>query len=177
MKANVTVFLAALLLLGSLFTGCAKDEAVIPEDTLPTQTEPTIAEGFDILGGVWNVYGVYHNNRLVEVSSIEALEQMYSGTLLSFSEDGTFLYCNPIFSEGNYIKKSESTFMLKVTRSYRLDYVDGKVIEVESENPPTISYLVTLVDGGAMLRFAQMDPMTGREVTDTMPLLFAPAAE
>lgn len=176
MRKKAIWVLAALLLFACLTGGCAED-APIPAETQPTQTEPTVAEGYEILGGTWTVYGVYYNNRLVELSTIEALEQLYSGTLLSFSEDGTFLYCNPIFSEGNYFKKSDNTFMLKVMRSYRLDYVDGKVIEVESENPPTISYLVTLVEGSKMLRFAQMDPMTGREVTDTMPLLFAPAAE
>lgn len=148
--------------------GCGKD---VPDES-ETITPAITAEGYDAVGGTWEVCGLYKDDKYIELSSVEALAEMYDSTFLSASEDGTFLFCNMFFYEGNYSKKSENTFVFTVSRIYRLSYEDGEVIEIEDENPRRVSYIATLSDEGNKLRFAEMDPMTGQEKLDELPLVF-----
>lgn len=163
---------AILLVLTLLCCGCGKDSKNFVQE--PTQiqetTEPTIAPGYEVLGGTWKAHGLYYNDRLIELSSNEALAQLYDTDMLIFSEDGSFLYYSLFFYEGTYAPKSEGVYTLNVERCYRLELVDDQMQEVEATLESPRTYLLTAAEDG-MFRLAKMDLMTGLEMADDMPLL------
>lgn len=162
------IIITALLLAGLLCVGgCAQETAEIPTEAT---TQQTIAQGYDVIGGTWEVTGLYYNGKLVELSQSEALMDLYDTVYFTASEDGSFLLYNMFFYEGSYEQREDGNFLLLVDRCFRLTMEDGEVVEAESESGSGRSYLLTVVSEGK-LRMARMDPMTGQEQTDDLPML------
>lgn len=146
-----------------------------PEVTEEPTPEPTAApaDGYDVLGGTWKVGGIYYGNTLIDISQYPEIASIYDAEYLSFRKDGTFLYTNLLFSSGTYERLSWNSFLLKTERIYMMDYQDGQVVEKDLETSSKTSWIVTIVSGEmAGLRFATMDPITGKEKVDEYPIIF-----
>lgn len=80
-----------------LLTSCGT-QATEPSPTEISFSETTsenpvpAADGFETLGGSWEVGAVYYNNRIVDIKDVSALADMYDTVLLYFNEDGTYTH-------------------------------------------------------------------------------------
>lgn len=185
MMAMKKKFLFPALLLALLLTGCGSPKDVPEEPTVPPETaiETTLppAEGFNTLGGTWEVGGFYYKGQIVDIHNNEALEHLYDTHLLIFHPDGTFLYMPSIFfSEGEYKSydsaAGQESYLLNTQRVYRLSYEDGEVTEKDSTDTTKTKYLVTILDENT-LKLSPFDPITGRAKSDTDPLIFSRSHE
>lgn len=140
-------------------------------------TEP--ADGYDELGGTWEVGGIYYKRNLVDIHDIPALEDLYDTTFLSFNEDGTFLYINLFFTSGTYIRLDDgNSFLLKTEREYRVDFKDGEAVEIESESSTKTSHIVSLKsDDENSLAFNEYDPITGKAKANDDPIIFVKSGQ
>lgn len=197
MKSKAIFVIIILCVTIFLFTGCGQakkpTEQVITEPTIqpeidtqePVVTEEptpeptaTPADGYGVLGGTWKVGGIYYGNTLIDISQYPEIASIYDAEYLIFNQDGTFLYTNLFFSSGIYERLSGNSFVLKTERVYMMDYQDGQVVEKDMENSPKTSWIVTIVNGEMPgLRFAAMDPMTGKEKLDADPIIFVKASD
>lgn len=164
------VLLFILLLTFTLLTAGCSDAA--PVDSETTSEAVVSAEGYDIIGGSWEVNGVYYRNKWVNLSTNEAIADLYDTTYLFINENGTYTYYDLFIHEGVYKRQSDNTFILLDSRCYRLSYENGEAVEIESTDDTDARYLITLLNDENTFRLGRMDPMTGQETTDGMPLRF-----
>lgn len=177
MKFAKAVLLSFFLL--ALLPGCGSQEnRSAGKESVPLKAaEPVqIADGYEELGGLWEVGGVYYQNKVIDIHDVPGLESMYSATFLNFREDGTFLYIRHFFTEGSYQRLhdgADNTFLLKEDRVYRLDIQDGEIITIESEASGDGKYVVMLINGDEnSLIFGQYDPLTGKIKANSEPIIF-----
>lgn len=166
---------AVLILTMLLLVGCA------PMNTNePTKTSSTTkgVDGYDVLGGFWQVYGVYYQRReeVLPLFEVDGLAGLYENTALTFHEDGTFEYYNLFIYKGTYTRRSDDTFLLKQEHAYKWTDAEGDIQQEEISNASARSFLLTIQPDG-LLRFSEMDPMTGQEIVDGMPLAFQKATD
>lgn len=137
----------------------------------PSVIEPPDAEGYDILGGTWQVNGTVVKNQFVYLADNPALADLYDSVYLTFSSDGSFNFDNLYIHEGTYslykTANGELSFLLKCTSVYRLAYEDGEVVKKDSTDDSYPSYLVTIDSGNPNeLTFSDFDPFLGKAKSD-----------
>ena len=157
------------------------DEAVTninPNDSEPYLSDnntPQIeqADGYLQIGGTWEVGGLYFEENLIKLEDYPGIKSMYSGVFLIFKEDGTFIYDDVFFNSGTYERLGNFSFLLKTDRVFRMDFIDGEVVEIEMENAQKTPHIVTLTyDGIEGLRYAKYDAFTGNELINSDILVF-----
>ena len=131
------------------------------------------ADGYLEIGGLWEVGAIVYKNQILSIHDVLGLEDLYDTTYLSFSDDGSFLYINLYFTSGTYSRLKDNSFLLKTERVYRLDYQDGKAIEVDSTSEKHDSYIITLItDDENTLAFNKYDAITGKARANDDALYF-----
>ncbi len=165
-----SLFIMVLVLSLSMLFGCAKFE--IPEnlpelaDKIPSRTP----EGFDYLGGSWEVGAIYYEGHLIDIHDNEAIEDLYDTIFLTFLDDGTFSYFDIFFSEGSYEKHGDA-FLLKETRSYRLVIEGDEFYEKEFESDSNMIYILEPLDENT-LSLSEYDPVMDAPAVNDEPYIF-----
>ena len=168
--------LAIILLLVLLLSACGAVEqpsspettaASIPETT--TQTEGPAADGFDVLGGSWEVGAVYNNGRIIDIKDVPALADLYDTVYLNFRQDGTFTHFNLWIFDGEYTrsKNKENSFIL--TRKTEKVLKDGQLTTEPYDG--TLKHIVTVLDKNT-IQLGEYDPITGEARSNPAPLIF-----
>ena len=152
------VIIAALVFLCCMSMGCTLDNR-----------ESLDQPDYSSISGMWTVSGVLYEGKLIELSQYEQIAKMYDAILLKIEEDGSFLYIDYVFYEGQCQQHNENEFILPVSRRYTLDFVDGEVQEIEKDNSTEKRYRILVVDEG-VINMAAIDPETGLESADIMPM-------
>ena len=93
----------------------------------------------DILVGQWVIGGVFTDNKLIDISSVDALKDLYDGVYLTISADGSFVMLNGIFvGEGNWenidTSEYEHAYLLSEHQSYRYTFENGKLEETQHKD-------------------------------------------
>lgn len=150
LRKKITIILTGIISIFSLM-GCSNFEADSREtNNYIEESECTITDGFDILGGTWSVGAIYYKNNMVDIHDNDALEDLYDTIFLTFNEDGTFVYLNSYNYKGNYIKcKTEDEFdsyLLETTSLSRYTLENGSVVEKEVESDALKKFIITLLD-------------------------------
>ena len=168
--------LSVFLLLMFLLSACgAPEQPSAPETTaepIPettAQTEPPAADGFDALGGSWEVGAVYNNSRIIDIQDIPALADLYDTVSLNFRQDGTFTHFDLWIFDGEYTrsKNKENSFIL--TRKTEKVLKDGQLITEPYDG--TLKHIVTVLDGNT-IQLEEYDPITGEAKPSPEPLIF-----
>ena len=167
--------LFATMLALVLCPGCATQgtaSQTTQQDDAPTEATgatgfaaPTEAEGYDILGGTWEVAAVTIEDKIVPVDAVESLADLYDSVFLGFSKDGTFEYRNNVFiTRGQYTpyEDKEGVFVLRAQTTSRATVEDGKITETEGESSDKAYLVVTREDLENALGFVEIDPTTGK---------------
>lgn len=131
-------------------------------------------DGFSVIGGTWKVGGIYSRGRLIDVHDHDAIDSMYSTTLLSFNEDGSFVYLRTLNERGTWAEKEpgrEDYFILKTESSFVYDLQDGSLIEKETETSHQKKYLVTILDENTFA-LNEYDSITGKAKANDDPYYF-----
>ena len=94
-------------------TDSEENDTTEEEESSINEPETTpVADGYEILGGVWEVGAIYYPERkmTIDIKDNDNLASMYSGVLITFSEDGTFfMYYAGLYPEkGNYQRYDSS---------------------------------------------------------------------
>lgn len=166
-----------------MLSGCAqkveKTELIdnTPESTTSAPKE-TPADGYDELGGLWEMEAFYYKNQFISIHEDELLEDLYDTTFLAFDEDGTCQYWHSFITDAEYRRyepdgASASMFLLDVQGTYFLDLQDEKLVKQEATDskPQKAKYLVTLLDENT-LQFDTFDPISGNAAAASEPMLF-----
>lgn len=184
LRKTVTLFLVCVLISG-LCAGCTSTKsaettvattAAIPSDSntvaveAPT-VEQTAAEGFETLGDLWAIRGIFYKNNLIDVHDNDALQDLYDSNYLTFSEDGTFHYMFFNIQRGKYTMQKNGTFLLKTESVFTYDITADGLVEKEVENPTLTTYLLTLLDDDTFL-LNEYDPMIGKAAADSTDYIF-----
>lgn len=184
MKGKNTFILCALCL--CLLSACGKGGSSSTADSAPEPAEPVEltaeepapaepADGYDQLGGSWEVGGTVYKNKLIDVRAEASLQNMYDGILLGFDEDGSFIRVNNVLvTTGSYIRLSEDSFLLKSERKYRMAFEDGKLAEKDVKTEGIANHIVSVQDwnGEKCLYFNEYDAITGKAKANDDPLIF-----
>lgn len=121
------------------------------------------ADGYDILGGqLWEIGGIYYNNRLIDIHDDPTLELLYSCRSLNFDENGTFQHVFLYYlSEGSYQRfgSDRYRFLLKEEKNLVLDSNSDTYVENESE--PKHTYLITVIDENT-IEYVEFDPIMSK---------------
>ena len=172
-KRSLVVFLTFVMVL-CLLPGCDR----VPES--PTPTLPaladtgsgTIADGYDVLGGTWQVGGVYYKKHLIDITDNDDLEKFYFTTYLFFHEDESFLYMDKVGNwRGEYTGKGDGAFILKTNSVSVYDLTENGLVERELDSSDPTSYLVTVLDDNT-LQLDEFDPAMGNAAADSYTLVF-----
>lgn len=181
MKKRDLLFTSFLLLV--MLAGCTqKAEKTEPTDGAPGSAAPapteTPADGYDELGGLWEMEAVYYKNQFISIHEDELLEDLYDTTFLAFDEDGTCQYWHSFITDAEYRRyepdgANTSMFLLDVQGTYFLDFQDEKLVKQEATDskPQDAKYLVTLLDE-TTLQFDTFDPISGNTAAASEPMLF-----
>lgn len=140
------------------------------EDTI----SPSAPKGFSVIGGTWKVGGIYSRGRLIDIHDHDAIESMYSTTIISFNEDGSFVYLRTFNERGSWAEKETGTddcFLLKTESSFVYDLQDGSLVEKETETTRQKQYLVTILDENTFA-LNEYDSITGNAKANDDPYYF-----
>ena len=132
------------------------------------QNQPN-ADGYDILGGSWEVGAVCYDGKVVDVHDNDALASLYDNTFLEFYRGGTFTYINLRIYGGDYTrsKKQEDSFIL--TRNTETNMVNGeRKTEAYSGNT---KHIIQIIDRNT-IEFSEYDPVIGAKKVDESTLIF-----
>ena len=157
-------------------SGCLKDQIAEKFPDLPQKLPSSSAEGFDYLGGSWEVGAIYYEGHLIDIHDHETIEGLYDTIFLSFMEDGTFSYYDIFFSEGEYVKYEdknfpENTFLLKTTRSYRYVFEGEEFVEEDFPSDSNVIYILEPLDENTF-SLSEFDPVMGAPVVNYEPYIF-----
>lgn len=157
-----------------LLTSCGT-QATEPSPTEISFSETTsenpvpAADGFETLGGSWEVGAVYYNNRIVDIKDVSALADMYDTVLLYFNEDGTYTHINLWIFSGEYTRSRNQNSGFLLTRKTVTSFKDGKLITEPYDGK--VKEIVKVIDDNT-IQLADYDPITGDIKVDSMPLVF-----
>lgn len=174
------IWLTSLILVPMLLCmGCGSDVSGSQQEgvsTNPTGYAQVVeAEGYEILGGTWEVAAITYEDKIVPISSTEALADMYDTTFLGFSKDGSFEYRRNVYiTRGSYIpyEGKDGSFILQGATSSRATIEDGKITETQAE-PSSVAYLVvTTEDSENVLGFVEFDTDARSMKAGSSPLYF-----
>lgn len=168
--------LAIILLLVLSLSACGSAEqptapetsaTTMPETTV--QTETPAADGFDALGGSWEVGAVYNNGRIIDIKDVPALADLYDTVYLNFRQDGTFTHFDLWIFDGEYTrsKNKENSFIL--TRKTEKVLKDGQLTAEPYDG--TLKHIVTVLDKNT-IQLGEYDPITGEAKSSPAPLIF-----
>ncbi|MBP3894116.1 MAG: Ltp family lipoprotein [Atopobiaceae bacterium] len=167
-----TMAFASILAL-ALCAGCgAQDAASQPEQQEAQASEatgyaaPSEAEGYEVLGGTWEVAAITHDDKVIPVDAVDGLANLYDNVFLGFSKDGTFEYrSNAIYvTRGTYAPygDKDGVYLLKAETVSRATIDDGKITETEGEDSDRAFLVATDETVENMLGFAEIDLTTGK---------------
>lgn len=185
MRKQLNILFLTICMLFML-AGCGSSKELQTQAESPTsevaETVETVieeepaAEGYEKLGGMWivgGVYwqsgGVYHRDKLIDVHDNEALEDLYDSVILSFNRDGSFMYANGWIYGGEYIKSATNDNAYILTSTSKLVFKDGELVEEEYSG--TTKHLITFI-GENTFEFTEYDPITGKARANDYPLVF-----
>ncbi len=171
-KKLFTIILIICML--AFIAGCGANSATTQSEDAAGETEVTYeeepaAEGYETIGGLWMVGGIYYNNRLIDVHDNAALYDLYDSVMLSFNRDGSFMYANGWIYTGEYTKSTtvENSYLLTLTERHVLK--DGKLVAEEYSDKS--KDIITMIDENTF-QFSQFDAITGKAAANDEPLLF-----
>ena len=150
-----------------------RDESLLAETVQGDNTADT-QEGYERIGGTWKVGGIYSRNRLIDIHDNDTLASMYNTTMITFNEDGSFIYLKTFNDRGTWSKKSsagQNTFFLKTESSYTYDLQNGALVEKESETAAKKQYIASMLDENTFI-LNEYDPVTGKAKAGDHPYLF-----
>ena len=150
-----------------------RDESLLAETVQGDNTADT-QEGYERIGGTWKVGGIYSRNRLIDIHDNDTLASMYNTTMITFNEDGSFIYLKTFNNRGTWSKKSsagQNTFFLKTESSYTYDLQNGALVEKESETAAKKQYIASMLDENTFI-LNEYDPVTGKAKAGDKPYLF-----
>lgn len=150
-----------LLLLAVPLTACAKEKvestksesiAEQLESTVEveSETEAVSEKRNDIVIGQWAVGGVFTDNKLIDISTVDALKDLYDGIYLTVSDDGSFVMLNSIFvGEGDWeeinTSEYEHAYLLSEHQSYRYTFDSGKLDQTDPK-PSEKKYVMCITN-------------------------------
>ena len=92
-----------------------RDESLLAETVQGDNTADTqegYQEGYERIGGTWKVGGIYSRNRLIDIHDNDTLASMYNTTMITFNEDGSFIYLKTFNDRGTWSKKAQPVKIL-----------------------------------------------------------------
>lgn len=143
----------------------------------PTETDTLSADtpdGFSVIGGTWKVGGIYAKGRLVDIHDHDAIESMYRTTIVTFNEDGSYVYLRTFNERGSWMEKEPGRadcFIMNTESTFMYDLQDGSLVEKETETTRQKQYIVTILDENTFA-MNEYDPITGRAKANDDPYLF-----
>ncbi len=150
----------------------------IDDKSLPKEEEKEVVaeipEGYPVIGGTWKVGGIYFKGNLIDINDNDAIESIYDTTMITFNEDGTFVYLKMYNDRGVWSEKkqgSEDSFILKTESTFMYDLQNGSLVEREIESSNMTQYIATLLDENTFI-LNQYDSITGKAKVNDVPFLF-----
>jgi hypothetical protein len=167
MILSVVLPLVLLTSCGTQVTEPSPTEISFPETT--SEIPVPAADGFETLGGSWEVGAVYYNNRIVDIKDVSALADMYDTVLLYFNEDGTYTHINLWIFSGEYTRSKNQNSAFLLTRKTVTSFKDGKLITEPYDGK--VKEIVKVIDDNT-IQLADYDPITGDTKIGSTPLFF-----
>jgi hypothetical protein len=149
--------------------------SIVPSETAASE----IAKGFDSIGGAWKVGAIYYNGTLIDINDNDALASHYDSEILTFNEDGSFVYMKKYGDKGNWALKGEEEeglFMLQTASVFTYDLENGMLVEKEVETSSKRNYIAELADENTLF-LQEYDVITGKGRADKDPLVFVKQGE
>ena len=149
----------------------ASDESLSNEEVEVIADDPA---GYPVIGGTWKVGGIYYKGHLIDINDNDAIESMYDTTMITFNEDGTFVYLKMYNDRGIWSEKkqgSEESFILKTESTFRYDLQNGSLVEKETETSNKKQYIVTFLDENTFI-LNEYDSITGKAKVNDDPYIF-----
>ena len=186
-RAFCTLFAGLLALV--LFSSCSTSESTdqgAQSQAETSSSEPTgfvaetEAEGYEVLGGNWEVAAITYEDKIVPVSAVDALADLYDSTFLGFSKDGTFEYRKNVFiTRGKYVpyESKEGAFILKAETISRATIDDGKITETDGDKSEKAYLVVTSENIENTLGLVEIDSSTGKTKAGEKPIYFTKRGE
>ena len=182
----------AISIVFAFLAACGKNEqankTLSSTETAHTETESRAAEaesplnapeGYETIGGEWKVGGIVYKGALIDINDVEALEDLYDNTLLTFNEDGSFVYLKTFNNRGSWAEKqpgSDLRFILKTESVFRYTLENGLLTETEAESTNLKQYIVTMLDANTFVLY-EYDDITGEAKANDTPCIFVKQGE
>ena len=161
----------------------SEDAKAAEESEITTQEEgdnsPDAPEGYLTIGGSWKVGGIVYKGSLIDVEDASSLEDLYDNVLITFNEDGSFVYLKTYNDRGSWSEKqqgSDNRFLLKTESVFRYDIQNGALTEKEVESADLKQYIVIMLDANTFVLY-EYDDITGKEKADDNPCIFVKEGE
>lgn len=137
-------------------------------------------DGYDVVGGTWKVRGVYIKGHLIDTTDVEAIESMYETIMVTFNDDGSFVYLQKIINDRGIWSRinggSQESFMLKTESTFKYDLVNGSLQEKETETTNHKQYVVSFLDE-TTFSLNEYDAITGKAKANEDPYIFVKQGE
>ena len=151
-------------------------------EDLPAAEEALAAEtpeGYSAIGGTWVVGGIYYEGHLIDITDSDALESLYDTNVLTFNEDGSFVYLKMYNDRGGWSLKgrdAENVFILNTESVFKYDLENGALVEKEIESSDKKQYIAVLLDENTFA-LSEYDSLTGKAKADDDPYFFVKQGE
>ena len=152
------------------------------DESPSNKAEEVIAEtpeGYPVIGGTWKVGGIYYKGHLIDINDNDAIESMYDTTMITFNDDGTFVYLKMYNDRGVWSEKKqgfEDSFILKTESTFMYDLQNGSLVEKETETSNKKQYIATLLDENTFV-MNEYDSITGKAKANDDPYIFVKQGE
>ena len=160
-----------------------EDTKAVEEAETTTQKagedSPGTPEGYLTIGGSWKVGGIVYKGSLIDIEDVEALEDLYDNVLITFNEDGSFVYLKTYNDRGSWSEKlqgSDNRFLLQTESVFQYDLQSGALTEKEVEAADLKQYIVIMLDANTFVLY-EYDDITGKEKADDNPCIFVKEGE
>ena len=147
----------------------------IKEETAAVETQ----EGYLKIGGTWKVGGIYYEGHLIDINDIDAIKSMYDTTMITFNEDGSFVYLKKYNDRGMWSIKRQGSgdcFILKTESNFVYEMQNGSLAEKEMETSNKKLYIVALLDENTFV-LNEYDSITGKAKANDDPYIFVKQGE
>ena len=180
-NAKKAIYLAICLALAStigLLFGCGGQTQQASQLSASSgsgaeKTPSVSADDIQAMEGTWEVRGIYYKGNLIDISDVDGLEDLYDTTMLTFNDDGTFVYLNKFGNRGSWSRENPENgnkFVLKTESSFRYTLEKGSLTEKEVDSSKS-AYLVELLDENTAT-YIKYDESTGKSDEEDEPLVF-----